>query len=281
MNYRQALKLLHQILGPEIPQGETEELWWRMAEHISGLPRQQVRLDATFHYDENTVRDLAKRLQDNEPLQYIIGYEWFAGRQFKVTSAVLIPRPETEELVQWALLTLKEFEKPPRIIDIGTGSGCIAITLKKNHPDCSMLAVDISREALQIAKENALQHDVEIAFVQQDILQASREQLGLFEIIISNPPYITLQETNELSSHVVKAEPSLALFVTNDDPLQFYKAIQQMALQQLRPKGLIFFELHQSFANQVHELFSTTEWESELRKDMFGNARMLKAQRRA
>ncbi|HPI53069.1 MAG TPA: peptide chain release factor N(5)-glutamine methyltransferase [Chitinophagaceae bacterium] len=281
MNFRQALTFMQQMLGNEIPQGNTQELWWRIAEELSGLSRAQVRFDTDYSYDETMLANIATRLKHHEPVQYILGYEWFAGSQFKVSPAVLIPRPETEELVQWALTEMPALGINPRVIDIGTGSACIAISLKKKFPACNMVAVDISHEALQIAKENALQHEVEITFEQQDILQPSREQLGSFDLIISNPPYITLEETQELSTHVVQAEPALALFVTNNDPLQFYKAIQQMALQQLRPEGLIFFELHQSFAIQVHELFSTEEWESELRNDMFGNARMLKAQRRA
>lgn len=281
MNFRQALTFMQQMLGNEIPQGDTQELWWRIAEELSGLSRAHVRFDTDYVYDESLLANMAMRLKHHEPLQYILGYEWFAGEKFKVSPAVLIPRPETEELVLWALSEIPSLVTNPRVIDIGTGSACIAISLKKKCPTCNMVAVDISHEALQLAKENARELQVEISFAQQDILQPSREQLGSFDLIISNPPYITLEETQELSTHVVQAEPALALFVTNNDPLQFYKAIQDMALQQLNPGGLIFFELHQSFATQVHQLFSSEVWESELRHDMFGNARMLKAQRRA
>ncbi|MBS1615327.1 MAG: peptide chain release factor N(5)-glutamine methyltransferase [Bacteroidetes bacterium] len=212
------------------------------------------------------------------PLQYLIGSAHFLGRDFTVSPAVLIPRPETEELVQWIL----EGTPPQQILDIGTGSGCIAISLALAWPACTLHAIDISTEALNIAKDNALQLGARLHFQQGDFLKTEQcEQLGQFDILVSNPPYIPVAERMSLHPNVREYEPGTALFVPSDDALLFYRAIADFGKGHLTAKGWIYCELHRDFAAEAAALFRQEGYEEvHVRKDMQGNERMLRAQLR-
>ena len=216
------------------------------------------------------------RLKQHEPIQYIFEETFFYGLPFKVSPATLIPRPETEELVEWILATLPEKEKFT-VLDIGSGSGCIPVTLAKLLPESKVSGMDISEAALQIARFNAQQNKVEVNWLQQDILHT--ETLSDYDIMVSNPPYVRMVEKKEILTNVLAYEPHLALFVPDEDPLLFYRKIVQLAEKHLKPSGYLFLEINQYLGKEMLALFHTTSFRKvELRKDMFGNDRMIKAQ---
>ena len=236
------------------------------------------------------------RLKTGEPIQYIIGHTEFYGLPFKVNPSVLIPRPETEELVEWAIASVSSLQfavgseqlavgrgrlAVGSILDIGTGSGCIAISLKKNLPDFKVSAIDISETALDTAQQNATLNEVEIDFVHGDILSSQKtftSHLSPFTLIISNPPYVTQRDKTQMHKNVTDFEPHTALFVPEDDPLIFYKAIADFAKKQLAPGGLLFFEINESYGEKIVELLADHSFIGiELRKDMSGRDRMVKA----
>ncbi|HEY9000594.1 MAG TPA: peptide chain release factor N(5)-glutamine methyltransferase [Mucilaginibacter sp.] len=233
--------------------------------------------------DSERITNILTRLATGEPIQYILGYTEFYGLTFKVNPSVLIPRPETEELVDWMIkswqLAVGSWQPPFNILDIGTGSGCIPISLKKNLPDAQVSAIDISSEALQTAKENAELNKVNVNFIRADILNLKSEiENPKFEIIISNPPYVTLEDKKQMHTNVTDFEPHAALFVPEDDPLIFYKAIADFASTHLEKGGLLFFEINESYGKQIIELLSSKKFTNiELRKDMSGKDRMIKA----
>lgn len=220
-----------------------------------------------------------EELQTQKPLQYILGQADFYGLKFKVDARVLIPRPETEELVEWVLETLPN--RPLHILDIGTGSGCIPITLKKKLPEGKVYGLDVSTAALSLAQENAILNQVEIQWLAADILQEKNwPDLGVFDCIISNPPYIPLQEEALMPPQVRLFEPHLALFVANEDPLLFYRRIIEFAEAQLSAGGSLFFECNEYNAPQVKVLFQNEAWSTlELRQDLSGKDRMIHAKK--
>ena len=221
------------------------------------------------------------RLKAGEPVQYVLGHTEFYGLPFKVNPSVLIPRPETEELVEWAILSVGSSRLTVgNILDIGTGSGCIAISLKKNLVDAQVSAIDISTEALKTGKENAELNDVNINFIEADILNQTNSPLtNHYTLIISNPPYVTLDDKKQMHTKVTDFEPHTALFVPENDPLIFYKAIADFALTHLKKGGLLFFEINESYGEQIVELLDNKLFKNiELRKDMSGKFRMVKAQ---
>ncbi len=228
-----------------------------------------------------TINNILIRLKTGEPVQYILGHTEFYGLQFKVNPSVLIPRPETEELVDWAISSVGSSQLAVgNILDIGTGSGCIAISLKKNLVDAKVSAIDISTEALKTAKENAELNDVDINFIQADILNLTHHSplTTHYSLIISNPPYVTLEDKKQMHSNVTDFEPHTALFVPEDDPLIFYKAIADFAAAHLEKGGLLFFEINESYGEQIVELLAHKSFNNiELRKDMSGKSRMIKA----
>ena len=231
--------------------------------------------------DNEIIANILTRLATGEPIQYILGYTEFYGLTFKVNSSVLIPRPETEELVEWIISSVGSSELAVGLfLDIGTGSGCIPISLKKNLPDAEVSAIDISPEALQTAKENAELNKVVVNFIQDDILNPKSEILNSkFEIIISNPPYVTLEDKKLMHANVTDFEPHTALFVPEDDPLIFYKAIADFAANHLEKGGLLFLEINESYGEQIVKLLNGKQFINiELRKDMSGRDRMVKAQ---
>lgn len=220
------------------------------------------------------------RLKDQEPIQYIIGSTEFYGLPFKVTESTLIPRPETEELVQWITDISNSKTENLSILDIGTGTGCIAICLAKNKPDATVYAVDISKKALTVARTNAKLNKVDIEFVELDILDWENGASNLknieFDIIVSNPPYVRALEKSQMSANVLRHEPGLALYVEDDDPLIFYKAIVEFAQTHLKSNGQLYFEINQYLGSEMVQLLEDSDFkEIELKMDIFGNNRMV------
>ncbi len=224
---------------------------------------------------------ITEKLLQNIPVQYVLNESWFAGMKFFVNKSVLIPRPETEELVDWIIhdqnnryTELNE----SRILDIGSGSGCIPITLKYKIPNSKIVSIDVSEEALEVAQRNAYTLDVAIDFQQFDFLDVdSWDSLGKFDLIVSNPPYIKQIEQLEMHSRVTDFEPSLALFVPDEDPLLFYRKIVLFARQHLVENGTIYVEINELLGKETCILFETYGFSTELKQDLQGKDRMIKA----
>lgn len=226
--------------------------------------------------NQQKIDEVFNRLQNSEPIQYITQLANFYGYDFKVSPATLIPRPETEELVDWVLTEMKKQpQKNWRVLDIGTGTGCIPITIKKEFPLAEVFAIDISVDALKIAQENATNLQADVTFINQDILQT--EQLGAYDIIVSNPPYVRNLEKAEIKNNVLHYEPHLALFVDDNDPLIFYRKITQLAAESLNENGMLFFEINQYLGCETKQMVSEYFKTIELKKDFIDNDRMLKA----
>jgi release factor glutamine methyltransferase len=208
-----------------------------------------------------------KRLKKGEPIQYVTGITWFYGMPFQVNPSVLIPRPETEELVR-EILNRKGRETKLNVLDIGTGSGCIAIALKKNLVNAIVLACDKSEDALAVCAANAIANNVQVELLQVDILQQNSFKVK-YDIIVSNPPYITQSEKSDMDTRVKDHEPSLALFVPDEDPLLFYRRIVMLSKEILQPGGLLAFEIHKDYGLQMLQLMEENSFENvELIKDM-------------
>ena len=222
--------------------------------------------------------EMIQRLKKNEPIQYIIGTETFCGFPFEVNSHVLIPRPETQELVCWIADDCKG-KSSLRMLDVGTGSGCIAISLAKLVEGATVEAWDVSDKALEVAVRNAEKNRADVLFRQQDVLKAVSGD-ARYEVIVSNPPYIAEKERTEMDANVLVWEPSLALFVADDDPLIFYRAIALLAKDMLVEDGLLYFEINQAYGQETMQMLEKLGYTSvELRKDGWGNDRMIKAKR--
>ena len=232
--------------------------------------------ESVSNENQQKIDEVFNRLQDNEPIQYITQQANFFGYDFKVSSATLIPRPETEELVDWVLTEMKKQpQKNWKVLDIGTGTGCIPITIKREFPLAVVSAIDVSVEALKIAKQNAVNLQADVTFIQQDILQT--EGLDAYDIIISNPPYVRNLEKVEINENVLQHEPHLALFVDDNDPLIFYRKITQLAHKSLNEKGMLFFEINQYLGNEMQQMVIEYFKSIELKKDFIANDRMMKA----
>ena len=222
--------------------------------------------------------EMIRRLKKNEPIQYIIGIETFCGFPFEVNSHVLIPRPETQELVYWIAGDCRG-KLSLRMLDVGTGSGCIAISLAKLVEGATVEAWDVSDKALEVAVRNAEKNRADVLFRQQDVLKAVSGD-ARYEVIVSNPPYIAEKERTEMDANVLEWEPSLALFVADDDPLIFYRAIALLAKDMLVEDGLLYFEINQAYGQETMQMLEKLGYTSvELRKDGWGNDRMIKAKR--
>lgn len=283
MNYAAALNLLVQQMLDRYGAGEAHSIasivledafHWKSADTDRILTREETPL----------LESIADRLHKGEPMQYILGEADFWGLKFLVNPAVLIPRQETEELVAWVLEYLKTTPIPsPTVFDIGLGSGCIGITLRKKRPVMHLYGLEKSTEALQVARQNADrilgENALRVHLLEGDILdRASWAELPQCDIIVSNPPYIPLFEKHIVPEHVQAHEPALALFVDNDDPLLFYHAIADFALKKLNPNGTIFFECNEFNAREVEALLRKKGFKTvELRKDLNGAERMVGA----
>ena len=226
---------------------------------------------------QRELENIIFRLQKNEPIQYIRGFAEFCGRKFKVAPGVLIPRPETAELVE---LIVKENPGARHLLDIGTGSGCIAISLDKNLPDAKVDAWDISEEALAIARKNNEELDAQVTFRRQDVFSADGMQGTSYDIIVSNPPYVTETEKTEMEANVLDWEPGLALFVPDEDPLRFYRQIAELGRKLLRPGGKLYFEINQAYGQDMIRMIEMNQYRDvRVIKDIFGKDRIVTANR--
>ena len=255
------IKALTRILATELL--GVSQMAFYLKDDIALTPEQEQLLD-------NAIERLAK----HEPVQYILGYSDFCGLRFKVTPATLIPRPETSELVEWIA---SEANGKENILDIGTGSGCIAVSLASKLPKSSVSAWDISAEALAVATENSKANGCNVAFETVDIL-AYEPTNKLFDIIVSNPPYIKEVEKEQMEANVLDWEPHTALFVPDNDPLLFYRAIAEQGLAMLRTGGRLYFEINREYGNETVGMLAALGYtDIELRKDFADNDRMIRA----
>ena len=269
---------------------EIESFFFILTEYLHNLKRIDVALNPNFKLSDEEVKKwnaILAQLQQEKPIQYITREAWFYGLKFEVNENTLIPRPETEELVEWIIESWKlgagswksENQKRINVLDIGTGTGCIPIALKANLPQANVFAIDVSEMALEVAKRNAELNKVEVNFIQANILEVEDlSQLpSSYNIIVSNPPYVRNLEKQEIKKNVLDYEPHLALFVEDTDALLFYRKIAQLTIKNLSPNGLLFFEINQYLGKETVELLENLEFKDiELKKDMFGNDRMIK-----
>jgi len=267
-----------QTLTPVYDAGEAESFFYLILEDQKKLKRIDLALETEAEFSETEVdqwNKILEKLKQFIPIQYILGKAHFYGLEFEVSQNVLIPRPETEELVDWILSDAKQKREDLKILDIGTGSGCIAISLAKNLPKAKVSAVDVSEKALATAKNNAENNHVSVAFLLQDILEtADLEQQ--FDIIVSNPPYVRNLEKEEIKQNVLDHEPHLALFVDDHDALIFYRKITELAQKNLSPNGALYFEINQYLGKEMMDLLEQHGFQQmELRKDIYGNNRMV------
>lgn len=258
---------------------EAESFFAISLEELKGWKRVDVALnpDAELSSDEVEKWDaVLHQLELQKPIQYIFGHTYFYGLDFEVNENTLIPRPETEELVEWVIHENKN-RGQVKIVDIGTGSGCIAISLAKNLPDAQVFAIDVSGEALAMAKRNAENNNVNVTFIQQDILAAEVLPED-FDVIVSNPPYVRNLEKAEIKQNVLDYEPHLALFVDDNDALIFYRKIALLAKANLPQNGKLYFEINQYLGKETAEMMERFGFANVvLRKDIYGNDRMTSA----
>jgi len=254
-----------------------------VVEHITNMSRAEQVKNKIPYLTCTQLEDLdaiTERLKKNEPVQYVLGEAWFAGMKFKVNKNVLIPRPETEELVDWIVKeSQKSKVKSQNIIDIGTGSGCIPITLKHQLPEANVSAIDVCSEALFTATENAIKLNTEVDFTLLDFLDEEKwNELHQYDIIVSNPPYVKQSEINTIHERVKEFEPHLALFVPDNDPILFYKKLSDFSMKHLNAGGKLFVEINEALGEAVSNLFRSAGFLNvDLKKDMQGKDRMVMA----
>ena len=258
---------------------EARAITARLCETLFGIRFTDVVIEPEAPYplrDETKLEQVLKELQTGRPVQYIIGHTFFCGLRIQVREGVLIPRPETEELVEWIAESISD--PFPRILDVGTGSGAIALALAAKLPSAQISGIDLSPEALQIARENATLNRLNVHFEQTDILRQTPPDL--YTILVSNPPYVTRSEASQMALHVLNYEPHLALFVEDDDPLLFYRVLAEKGRRMLVPGGHIYVEINERFGGETLQLFNEQGYtNSELRLDSFGKPRMIRAQK--
>ena len=291
-NYRELCRRLAERYGLDEARAIVR---WVLGERF-GLSMADILCDKVTELSADDRTDLEKmmlRLENGEPVQYVLGFADFCGRQFFVNERVLIPRPETEELCRWMVEErgTRNEEQGTRVLDIGTGSGCIAITLAAEMPDAQVSAWDISDQALAVARKNADSIGVNVDFEQVDVLNlssASQSPLSIgrggggeaFTHIVSNPPYICDNEKIAMKSHVLEHEPHVALFVPDDDPLLFYRAIADFAIQSLEPDGWLYFEVNPLYIKELKTMLAEKGFENiEVKIDLFGKERMIRAKK--
>jgi len=264
-------------------------------EHVTGLLKTQRVSKKQTELSESQFSQLQKdlqRLKSNEPIQYVMNKSWFYGMELYVDKNVLIPRPETEEMVEWIISDLKASGKDVfitrsmeadettqlKILDIGTGSGCIALALKKAMPKAEVWGCDVSEEALNVARRNGSTLNIRVDFQGLNFLdEAQQKHLPTVDIIVSNPPYVPLKDKEQMQPNVVAHEPHTALFVPDNDPLVFYRALAEFGKKRLYESGTIYMEIHEGLANEVVTVFNKQGYSNiELKKDMQGKDRMVK-----
>ncbi len=276
MTIQQLKRVFNSELSHIYPQTEVDSFYFLLMEAFFQLKRvdlalqshQEIEIPKEFH-------EALNKLTEQIPIQYILGKTSFYGLDFFLNNKVLIPRPETEELVDWIVKDLKN--ENYSVLDIGTGSGCIAISIAKSTK-ARVSALDVSNQALEVAKKNALSNNAQIHFIEDDILNPLKSY-SKFNVIVSNPPYVRHLEKTEIQANVLKNEPHLALFVEDENPLLFYNAIADFALKHLTNNGLLYFEINQYLGKETLALLKSKGFHKmELKKDIFGNDRMIKAQ---
>ncbi len=282
MNIKQAYQQLLLQLSTIYDNREAANIANWVIEYIT----EQNKINRILHPDisisEKQLAELemyTTQLLQHQPVQYVLKEAWFFGLHFYVNEHVLIPRPETEELVKWTLDFLQENNlKEKKVLEIGTGSGCISIALKKNNPHLQITSIDISAEALAVAKQNASSLQSTITFKEINFLiESNWDKLEQYYVIISNPPYIKESEKDSINKNVLAYEPHLALFVLDTDALIFYKKIAAFGKQHLLPKGKIFVEINEALGKETQEVFEQTGYTTQLKKDLQGKERMLMA----
>lgn len=279
MSLQEIKIFLKQKLASKIDAVELSSLMGMLIEAVTGWNRMQqiVNVNTELSKEQQAqIEQYAEQLLSGKPIQYILGKAWFMGNELMVNEHVLIPRPETEELVEWIISYANIMNKTLSIIDIGTGSGCIPIALKLALPLCNLTGLDISKEALAVAEINANNVKASIEWIEQDILNTAALD-NTYDIIVSNPPYIPIREKANMQEQVVGFEPSIALFVSNEDPLVYYKAIAKMAKQNLSTNGQLFFEIHYDQGKAILALLDELNFHAELRQDSYGKNRMIRA----
>lgn len=268
---------------------EIESFFYIITEFLHQKKRIDLALEPNFSINENEVEKwnaIIAQLKQEKPIQYILGETEFYGLRFLVNENTLIPRPETEELVELIINENSKNKIPnPKILDIGTGSGCIAISLAKNVLKAEVFALDVSEKALEIAKKNAALNKVEVNFINKSILEMddsivqktnNQQLITVFDIIVSNPPYVRNLEKEEIKKNVLEYEPHLALFVEDNDPLIFYRKIAQLAQKNLSENGKLYFEINQYLGKETVDLLESLGFQNiELIKDVYGNDRMI------
>lgn len=273
MTYRELWRTLEPLYG----NGEARAVTDYVLDVCFGLSKADILCGAVEEMTAEKTAELNKifgRLMEGEPVQYVLGRAEFSGRWFNVRPGVLIPRPETEELCAWITADSKA-SASPKVLDIGTGSGCIAITLQLDMPESKVTAWDISADALDVARENAQQLGANVNFVKLDALNAKPE--GEWDVIVSNPPYICEKEKKDMAVNVLEHEPHTALFVPDADPLLFYRAITRLAVQTLSKGGRLYFEINPIYADDTCRMMQAEGMTAvELRSDMYGKQRMAK-----
>lgn len=285
MTYNELWRQLVQIYD----EGEAKAIARMVYEERFGLTLSDIYLGREAQLsaaDQTELQFIAKRLLQGEPIQYVLGQADFCGRTFMVNEHVLIPRPETEELCQWEPLPLPSPKgEGAKILDIGTGSGCIAITLAAMYPQAEVTAWDISPEALEVARENAKRHNVHVSFEQVDILSIpplymEGDRGEALSLIVSNPPYICNKERAAMEPNVLEHEPHTALFVPDDDPLLFYRAIARYAQSALMPGGWLYFEINPLYAEPLCDMLCAMRFcRIEIKEDQYGKQRMIRARK--
>lgn len=272
-NFIEKLTPLYDVL-------EAESFFHIVLEDFHQMKRIDLALNPEFSFSEEELEkwdSVLEKLLQEIPIQYILGKAHFYGLEFEVNENTLIPRPETEELVEWIIKNNSKIEafKDVKILDIGTGSGCIAISLAKNLPHSNVFAIDVSEKALETAQRNALKNEANVTFLLKNVLEIEDLEQE-FDIIVSNPPYVRNLEKEEIKKNVLEYEPHLALFVDDNDALVFYRKISELAQQNLSENGQLFFEINQYLGDEMIALLKAKDFkEIELRKDIYDNDRMI------
>lgn len=275
MLLREIRNIFRKELDPLYPREEIDTFFYLGIHHILDLEKFILVLDPDIVVNEKGESKLFKLLQglkEQQPIQYLLGCTEFLGREFETGTGILIPRPETEELVQWIL---EAEQHKTDFLDIGTGSGCIAISIAAELTKSRISAMDVSREALEFCRKNAERHGVALNLIHADILLDDPE--GQWDVIVSNPPYVLESEKSQMRENVLRYEPELALFVPDADPLRFYTRIVTYATNHLKPGGVLYFEINEAFGAEVVELMENHNFIGvELRKDIFDKDRFVR-----
>ena len=286
-NIQSQISNLQSQLEAVYPKDEALALAWWTMEEMTGLSRTQLQFgckDTTFSpYMQEKLRENISRLLHFEPVQYIFGHTLWNGLDLKVTPATLIPRPETADLIEQISnlnSQISNLKSPVKVLDIGTGSGCIAIALKKAHPQWQVTGMDISAEAIEVARENAQRNGVEVNFIQADIFSDGIGGIEHFDIVVSNPPYICESEKKNMRPNVLEFEPATALFVPDSDPLRFYRRIAELFALPLQGKGremgYLFFEINEAYASETEQLLRQKGYtDVRITRDIYGKERII------